>query len=290
MALSLLGHRKRLALYRALLSVRPAQLGVAVKTIVGIRRRNCVSLRGDIFWVDPVSLFGFQLLTAGIYERHMTSLLEAVLGPSDVFVDVGGHEGYFSVVAASLCSRGRVICIEPQQRLLPVIDANLRLNRATGVEVEARAIVDVPGSAQLYLRPSSVSGGSSLFRHWRLGKRRVDVPTTSLDELFVSNSVSHVRLIKVDCEGAESLVVVGARNVLAERHIDALAIEYHPTICGLESCARAHQLLVDSGYTCRNIGGPWLYHLPHLTETIRPLTRSHESGSRPSMPQFVCTA
>jgi predicted methyltransferase len=71
--------------------------------------------------VDPVWVFGIALLRDGIYEPQMTKLLYTLLRPSDTFLDVGGNEGYFSVIASTLVPDGAVHCIEPQERLHPVL-------------------------------------------------------------------------------------------------------------------------------------------------------------------------
>ena len=70
-----------------------------------------------MFLVDPVSILGIDLLRNRIHEPHMTKLLFTLLKPSDTFLDVGGNEGYFSVIAANLVPDGAVHCIVPQARL-----------------------------------------------------------------------------------------------------------------------------------------------------------------------------
>ena len=53
----------------------------------------------------------------GCYEPHVRHSLEVLLSPGDMFIDVGGHIGYHSVLGASLVgSRGRVIAFEADPR------------------------------------------------------------------------------------------------------------------------------------------------------------------------------
>src|SRR5689334_3404918 len=119
-------------LHSTLMRVRPAQVAAALKMALRVRRQVIGSDSGHRFWVDPVSVFGMQLATAGVYEPGMTFLLKALLRPSDVFIDVGGNEGYFSVLAAGLVgSEGTVHCIEPQRRLREVLLRNFDLNSAS---------------------------------------------------------------------------------------------------------------------------------------------------------------
>ncbi|MGI0480748.1 hypothetical protein ACN4EE_08150 [Geminocystis sp. CENA526] len=95
-------------LYRFLLSIRPTQLGELIKTILGIKRFNLETSMGQLFYIDPVSNFGFNLLSKGIYEPQMTQLLYLLLRDSDTFIDIGGNEGYFSIIASSLVKNSLV--------------------------------------------------------------------------------------------------------------------------------------------------------------------------------------
>lgn len=52
--------------YKTLLSIRPAQLGSFIKNVLQIRRQNIVTSIGYTFFADPVSVFGYTLLSEGI--------------------------------------------------------------------------------------------------------------------------------------------------------------------------------------------------------------------------------
>jgi FkbM family methyltransferase len=229
-----------------------------------------VHSQGFIFWVDPVSIFGQHLLSEGVHEAQMTRLVQTVLRPLDVFVDLGANEGYFSVLASRLVAGGRVYCIEPQSRLRPILLENFRINAAAVALVPA-AIAAERGEVDLFLRPSTNSGASSLFRHWRLGWARQRVQATTLDSFFADNQIDRARLLKMDCEGAEPLVVQGGKTVLQEHRIDFLAVEFHRSITGAEKSVWTHRQLTEHGYILSSAGGHWVYHLPGLEEDLRSL-------------------
>src|SRR4029453_5378744 len=114
-----------------LLRVRPAILADVLKRIVGVKRQTAETDLGFTFWIDPVSHFGNELGTPASYEPPLTALVQHILRPGDVFIDVGANEGYFSIVGSHSVGNGRVWTIEPQIRLVPVIRENLRLNGRT---------------------------------------------------------------------------------------------------------------------------------------------------------------
>ncbi|BAQ66453.1 FkbM family methyltransferase [Geminocystis sp. NIES-3709] len=247
--------------YQVLLRIRPAQLGHIVKQILQIKRKNIATTTGYIFFADPVSVFGFTLLSEGMYESQMTKLLELLLRPNDNFLDIGGNEGYFSVIASSLVQKGKVYCIEPQSRLQEIISENIKINKSNNINLYPVAISNQAGEVELFLRPSTNTGASSLFRHWKFGTFKETVPTITLDQFFEKNLIDRVRLMKVDCEGAEHLVFAGATKTLQKQIIEFIALEYHPMICGKDKCNEIHNQLYSSGYILTKVNDQCIYHL-----------------------------
>lgn len=265
--------------YELLMRVRPCQLADMLKVCLRIRRQRVTTRTNHAFCVDPVSILGVSLMRAGVYEPAMTQLLYKLLGPSDTFLDVGGNEGYFSVIASTLAPGGAVHCIEPQARLHPVLRANFELNRSTNVVAHRTALSDQDGVADLFVRPSTNTGASSMFRHWKLGDATESVPCTTLDAFFDKNRLSRVKLMKVDCEGAECLVVAGGRSVLERGCIDFIAMEYHPSICGVARCRATHQAICEAGYCFRTVNGECVYHLPGHEDELSGLDETPDAYS-----------
>lgn len=261
----------KIRLYAALRRVRPAQLGALFKLALGIQRQRVSTYSEHNFWVDPVSVMGFALLKNGIYEPSLSRLLETLLRSGDVFIDVGANEGYFSVLASSrVHPTGHVYAIEPQSRLQPVLRRNLEENNADVVTQHQVALTDGRAEReQLYLRPTTNTGASSMFRHWRLGTLSESVPATTVDAFFLNNRIDHARLMKVDCEGAEHLVVKGAKHVLEQQQIDFITLEFHEGICGVEACQRTHTRMIDAGYILRQMNGLGVYHLPGFATELK---------------------
>lgn len=264
-------------LYRNLRRTRPAQLAVFLKSILQIKRRVTQTSTGHRFWIDPVSHFGGEVLETGIYEPVLTQLLNTLLRPNDIFVDVGANEGYFSVLASGLVGQsGQVFSVEPQSRLIPVIRKNLNLLREDrhldNVTLVQEALADHEGETVLHLTPMINSGAASFYRHWRFGAGEERVHTSTLDEFFRSRSLDRVRLIKLDCEGAELSIVNGARKTLSEKKADFVSIDFHPGIAGEEAPLKIDEHLRKSGYHLSQAGtGIWVYHLPGLDVNLQPL-------------------
>ena len=267
-----------LIVIRAIRRVRPAPLQVVLAKILGLGRclaRGPLDLR---FEVDPLSELGFALLTDGCYEPQMTRLVEAVISPTDVFLDVGANEGYFSLVAARLGAR--VIAVEPQPDVVGVLRHNMQLNRVTGVDVHEVAAGAADGVGVLHVPPSVLSGAASFVRQPRFGGRRRSVSVRRLDDVVTESGVARVRLLKIDCEGAEGAVITGAAPLLTAHRVDVLALEYHPEIIGERAMAEIHAQLLGWGYVLFDIHGQTVYAAPAGVAAVTRWQRASMSHGR----------
>jgi FkbM family methyltransferase len=149
----------------------------------------------------------------GVWEADVMKLLGGTLGPGGVFVDVGANVGFHSVLAgARVGPGGHVYAVEPTPWTLRILRANLA-RHGVPATVLPFAASDATGAVRLALDPRHRSGAS-------LSDTGVEVRAAPLDEL-VPHAV--VDVLKVDVEGAEPLVLRGARRLL-ERSRRLLAI------------------------------------------------------------------
>lgn len=255
-------------LHRWLLRVRPAELADLLKRLLRVKRQVVETSDGIRLWLDPVTQFGRHVVSPAGYEAQMASLIKGLLRNDDVFVDVGANEGYFSVMASLVSGGGRVFALEPQSRLVPVIEENLRLNGCRNVTVSHVALSDRTGTATLHLQSSTNTGSSGFFNPRSRGWGREDVPTRMLDDYFREHRIDRVRLMKVDCEGAEKLVMEGARATLRARTVDILAWEYHPGVISEDEMAEMDAYLKNCGYVLLTINGQTIYSLPEWKEAV----------------------
>ena len=245
-----------------LMRVRPAQLGDAIKHLLRVKRVETPLRGGGVLLVDPVTVMGMTLRREHAYEPLLTSAVSQLLRPNDVFIDVGANEGYFTVCAAV---RGaEVHAFEPQSRLRPVFEANVRRNCFANVHLHSVALSDREGSVDLYLRPSTISGASSIFRYWKLGDAMETVPTATFDSV-AQDLGRQIRLMKIDCEGAEEVVVRGSKNTIAARRVDHIALEFHPAIIGEQRCTAIDKSIREKGYVATVMGTTCFYSLPERT-------------------------
>lgn len=247
------------------LNTHPKELGACVKWAMRTRRIETeLPDNGVRLWLDPISPLA-DALDQGKYEEQLENWLRSTLDSTGTFLDVGANEGYFSMFAAVTLKAAKVVCVEPNSALWPVIMRNVQLNLAGTISLAPFAIGDFAGKADFVIQPSTNSGASSLCqRPSRLDRfrERRSVPVVTLDWLIQTHGLTEVSAVKVDVEGFDEKVIAGARESLKRRIIKSIAIEMHNTSeRTLEKAADdIRKMMAEAGYTERPSDNfRWIY-------------------------------
>lgn len=139
-----------------------------------------------------------------------------------VIVDVGANIGFYSVYAATrLVPEGRVFAFEPIPACAEVIETNCRRNGIDNVTVFQLGVGKQDGVVPFHI--AERSGDSSLFAV--LSSQQIESAVVlSPRRLFAM--FSRIDLIKVDCEGAEFILLWEADKREWEK-VAAVSMEYH---------------------------------------------------------------
>lgn len=151
----------------------------------------------------------------GIWEPYETSLLLSILGPGDVFVDVGANIGYFSLLAASVVGEGgTVFAFEPDPDNFSLLQRNIALNaQQAGVVAVQAALAADAGEGELFLSEDNL-GDHQIYA---AGDHRSSLPITLLNgSQFLGERLSRIDLLKIDTQGSEYRVIAGLQPLLAE--------------------------------------------------------------------------
>jgi FkbM family methyltransferase len=186
--------------------------------------------------IDPRALD----MVIGRYEPATQAVLESMLRPGDVVFDIGANLGYFTLVMAKQVGPGgRVVSFEPDPEMFSALTRNI-----------GRNVDDSNGIVALPAAIGAEAGSVRFARGWRSTRGRVvsaggdfEVEAMKVDD--AADRMGVPRLIKIDVEGAEVDVLLGARAILKSEK-PLVLVEVHSE--ELESrCAR---LLEEFGYEC----------------------------------------
>lgn len=149
----------------------------------------------------------------GVWEPGVTAHIAASLGPGDVMVDVGANVGYDTLLAASrIGPTGRVHAIEASPAMFACLTENLRLNGTAGVVTHHAAVTDRASPVPIHLHDRANLGASTILPSLataRGARWEATVPGLPLPALVPPGELRAARLIKIDVEGAEGLVLRG---------------------------------------------------------------------------------
>ncbi len=160
--------------------------------------------------------------------RDLARFYGRFLAPGDLAFDIGAHVG--NRIRAWRRLKARVVAVEPQPALLPVLRA--LYGRDPAVELVAAAIAAEEGRVRLNLNPANptIASASEAFlaaagtapsfagQHWR---GACEVPALTLDALITR--FGQPRFIKIDIEGYEEEALKGLSTAPF-----ALSVEFVP--------------------------------------------------------------
>lgn len=184
-------------------------------------------------------------------------LLDTVGDAVRVVFDIGANEGAWST---ALLARARglehVYCWEP------AADPFARLRETLGGERRAeliRAAVSERAEVEAEFFESPGSQISSIFATAALGSHPITVPMVCLDDEIERLGHDVIDLVKIDAEGADLLVLRGARRSLEAQRIRLIQFEYHqPWLHAGATLHAALELLDAGGYDTYLLNGSGL--------------------------------
>ncbi len=150
---------------------------------------------------------------SSFHERELRPFINLDHG---VFIDVGANIGKFSIILGKKMGRlGKIIAVEPHPSNFAILKKNILLNKLKNVIPQNIALSDSNGKLKLYIDKEG-TGGHSL--GVKRGESAITVEADTMDNMIRKLKIKKVDLIKIDVEGAEALVLKGAKNILKTSH------------------------------------------------------------------------
>jgi FkbM family methyltransferase len=141
--------------------------------------------------------------------------LYGMIKPGMTILDIGANIGETSMAFSKLAGeKGRVFSFEPDPQTFAHLLTHLELNACTNVIPFNKGLGQKEG--ELFLEEGEHnSGGNRISPDQRRGKK---IAVTTLDQFLKENGVEKIDFIKIDVEGYEYNVLLGAGETITKHH------------------------------------------------------------------------
>ncbi len=164
-------------------------------------------------------------------------------GPNSI-IDIGGHLGFFSLLASTLNPTVPIYTFEPHAGNFKILKTNLKQNRIKNVFPKQLAVSDSVG--ETHLRLSKEDLNHSLEKAIEPTGETQKIQTTTVQGIFEKNKLGRCDLLKLDCEGSEFKIIYSTPGSLFSK-IDHIFLEYHDWTEG-ENSQELKSFLERRGY------------------------------------------
>ena len=195
---------------------------------------------------------GRAIWQSGYYESDSVRVVEKLLTPGMVFLDLGANIGQYSLVASrGVGPSGQVHSFEPDPETFRWLTRNVRRNHLQNISLNQVALFDAAGKKELYLATPQDTGSNSFAMPWTFSGETCEVACTTLDEYLRERRIERVDVVKVDVEGSELPALIGGTDILFKgKNKPILIVEFEERrqqALG-KSCAALAEFLTKQGY------------------------------------------
>lgn len=196
-------------------------------------------------WLPPRYAYAFASKT---FEATSAQIVRRIVSRADLFIDVGAHCGFYSLLAAETNPDLDIIAVEPTPETVEILRKNVEYSSADNVVVRQAAATSDSGEITLF--KSAASDNCGLYQHPAAPTvGRFKVAGVTVDEL-VGDRCPQRLVVKIDTEGHELAVLRGMHRTLERVQDVRLIIEINPLMltCAGSSTAELLDLLEEYGF------------------------------------------
>jgi len=203
-------------------NILPDTIELPVSGTIAINIGNAKTLKLKTNQTNYISRLIFY---KGYLNFEYTNIFVSLVQKVNSFYDVGANIGFYSLIAAMVNEKIKVIGFEPAIGPSFYFNENVRLNNLHNISTEKLALSHKEGEIDFYevtnpkykylkhnLAGEGNAGSKTSTERFKINK----VKTTTLDNYVQTNAGGTIDLIKIDTEGTEHLILEKSVNVLTE--------------------------------------------------------------------------
>jgi len=213
--------------------------------------KKCVQLVVDCGYASPIDV-----------DREEQMFYIKYLHEGMIVFDVGANIGEITLLFSRFAGvDGKVFSFEACSTVFKKLESICRQSGRNNIVLNNLAVSDKIGLVDFYMYSDEYSGWNSLAERplenygIDIKPSRCDrVQSTTVDQFCEDNNLNHIDLLKIDVEGAEYQVLLGAERMLREKAIRCCVFEFGATTFDMgNSPEQIENYLTKLGYSVRNI-------------------------------------
>ncbi|GGE19895.1 FkbM family methyltransferase [Psychroflexus salis] len=196
----------------------PNNLRIPVSGIFKLKVEKNLNLKIS---TNQTSYISKQLFWEGSENYEYTPIFKSILKETKTFIDIGANFGYYSLLAAKLNKNIKVFAFEPSPGPFVYLKENIKINKLKNIEVFKLALSDFSGLLDFYevrnrkyKNVPNLSGEHNTGSKKHLNTNKIKVKCEKLDSIFRGDDIEKIDLIKIDVEGSENQVIIGAIEII----------------------------------------------------------------------------
>ena len=187
---------------------------------------------GLLFHCDTRSFLEWYIFFYGAFRPEVSKLINRMLRPGQVAIDIGANVGMHSVIMANRVGpTGHVVVFEPDPHPMGRLRRNMALNGIDWVTTVEAAVSARSETRTFYLHDDSIGNfaNASLVAA-NVGKQTasVEMQVVSIDEWMRDNPLPRVDVVKLLAQGEEYNALQGMRGLI-ERDRPKIFFLYEPS-------------------------------------------------------------
>lgn len=155
-------------------------------------------------------------------------LFQDLLGVTkgEVFIDVGANVGAMTLLAHSTGLVSSILAFEPSHRYCEIWHYNMSVNQIENAMLIQAAIGDHCGEINFRVDPQQPLNNKIDHGNVHASSKVQKVKIMTLDAICTAMHIDQISLLKIDVEGAEPLVIRGAKELMRQRKINSILLEF----------------------------------------------------------------
>jgi FkbM family methyltransferase len=195
-------------------------------------------------------------------EKHEYSFYIKYLREGMTVFDVGANHGELCLLFSKFIgSEGKLHAFEASAATFNKLKQICELTQRKQIFLNHQAVCDREGVVKIHIYEDEFSGWNSLadrpLKEYGIDVKNPvieEVKAITIDKYCEINSIKNIDLLKIDVEGAEYQVLLGAKNMLEKHQINCCVFEFGATTFDMGNDPKEIlNFLERLGYNIRNI-------------------------------------